>query len=173
MRVLRVLAPLSVACCVSFATLPALACPEDTDGDGVCDDLDNCPRIFNPLQEDADGDGVGDACEPSATPTLKLVTSVRLAWSEVPGAVGYDLVRGDLKTLLGTGGDFTEATRQCIADDHPTTELLDPVLPEEGRGAWILVRAVKHLVNGTFDEPFPSQVGSRDAEINASPASCP
>ena len=24
---------------------------------------DNCPRVFNPLQEDADGDDVGDACD--------------------------------------------------------------------------------------------------------------
>ena len=35
----------------------------DTDGDGVSDDLDNCPATANPNQEDADGNGVGDACE--------------------------------------------------------------------------------------------------------------
>lgn len=36
----------------------------DFDGDGVEDDLDNCPRTGNPDQEDFDGDGTGDACDP-------------------------------------------------------------------------------------------------------------
>lgn len=34
----------------------------DSDGDGVPDDIDNCPLVFNPDQEDRNGDAVGDAC---------------------------------------------------------------------------------------------------------------
>ena len=39
--------------------------PTDSDNDGISDDIDNCPDIYNPDQEDSNGDGVGDACENS------------------------------------------------------------------------------------------------------------
>ena len=38
---------------------------QDSDGDGVPDDLDDCPITFNPDQRDSDGDGQGDACTSS------------------------------------------------------------------------------------------------------------
>jgi len=45
-------------------------CPNDpendSDGDSLCGDIDNCPHHYNPLQEDIfppQGNGIGDACE--------------------------------------------------------------------------------------------------------------
>jgi cysteine-rich repeat protein len=42
----------------------------DSDGDGIPDATDNCPKVFNPIrpmdggkQADADGDKIGDACD--------------------------------------------------------------------------------------------------------------
>ena len=44
--------------------------PDDDDGDGIGNDADNCPAVFNPVrpvdngnQADFDTDGVGDACD--------------------------------------------------------------------------------------------------------------
>ncbi len=47
----------------------------DTDGDGVPDELDNCPTVPNPDQKDSDFDGIGDAC---SSPTLLRNTSAFL-----------------------------------------------------------------------------------------------
>ena len=40
---------------------------DDSDGDGVECDLDNCPTTFNPDQVDINGDGVGNLCEEGDT----------------------------------------------------------------------------------------------------------
>jgi hypothetical protein len=46
------------------ATMHAsLSCGLDADGDGVFDDIDNCPITFNPGQENGDTDLIGDACD--------------------------------------------------------------------------------------------------------------
>lgn len=36
---------------------------EDSDGDGVADDVDNCADVANADQSDVDGDGIGDVCD--------------------------------------------------------------------------------------------------------------
>lgn len=35
----------------------------DSDGDGIPDNVDNCPSTPNPDQADLDGDGIGDVCD--------------------------------------------------------------------------------------------------------------
>ena len=38
-------------------------CVFDTDIDNICDEIDNCPDIYNPNQDDFDLDGIGDSCD--------------------------------------------------------------------------------------------------------------
>ena len=40
----------------------------DTDGDGIPDSEDNCPRDINRDQKDTDGDGIGDVCDELTQP---------------------------------------------------------------------------------------------------------
>ena len=42
----------------------------DTDADGVCDDMDNCPGLANPGQANSDADGRGDDCDIMMTSPL-------------------------------------------------------------------------------------------------------
>lgn len=43
-----------------------LVCEIDSDNDGVLDENDNCPQVYNPDQADSDSDGIGDVCEADA-----------------------------------------------------------------------------------------------------------
>ena len=52
--------PPGIPCIESRPIVPA---SPDTDGDGVPDHIDNCPRVANPDQVDLDLDTVGDACD--------------------------------------------------------------------------------------------------------------
>lgn len=74
-------------------------CLIDDDVDGICDQEDNCPTVFNPFQEDSDGNGIGDECEfdsvleydvGSGKKLLKIVDlSGRIVTEEATGLILY------------------------------------------------------------------------------------
>lgn len=97
----------------------------------------------------------------------------QLEWLTSLGATSYDVVRGDLGILHATGGNFTLATVECLANNATDTRLPYTTAPAAGQGYWFLVRGVSGGGPLTWDEPGGSQVGSRDAEINAASATCP
>ena len=75
--------------------------------------------------------------------------------------------------ITAFGGDFTLATTDCGAENFNGTQLVYPGSePDPGDGRWYLVRAVTSGVNQSYDEPGTTQVGLRDAEIDAAPAAC-
>jgi hypothetical protein len=47
----------------NVASCTAVCAAGDADGDGVCDDIDNCPTVANTDQADSDADAVGNVCD--------------------------------------------------------------------------------------------------------------
>jgi cytosine/adenosine deaminase-related metal-dependent hydrolase len=88
----------------------------DTDGDGVADHDDTCPRTANPDQADRDADGRGDVCDPCPVPNLGLspcpvtVAELRAPRTRLPlgSAVLLTRVRVTALRLQGAKGFYLE-----------------------------------------------------------------
>ena len=107
-------------------------------------------------------------------PAMQIaLTGSGLSWEPVPQASGYDVVRGDLRTLRSSGGDFTAATTGCLASNAPSTSVFFSDDPAPGEGFWFLARWVGASPGDTYDEDDPAQMGTSDAAIDAAAASCP
>ena len=61
----------------------------DSDGDGITDNFDNCPNVPNPIQSDLDSDGTGDLCDPDEINTngLGIGTQTPATKLEIKGGV--------------------------------------------------------------------------------------
>src|SRR5262249_33098731 len=104
------------------------------------------------------------------------------SWS-AGGASAFDIVRGDLPTLMATGGDFTQALNAlpgseaaCLANDTTALSVTDSdPPPAPGGGVFLLLRpsAITCPAHGSYNDGSPSLVASRDAGIAASARSCP
>jgi hypothetical protein len=111
---------------------------------------------------------------PNGTARIALdVGHTALTWTEIQGAIAYDVVQGDLETLISTGGDFTAATESCVASDVAATTVGLGLDPAPGSGHWYLVRGDATEGPMSYQALYSSQVGLRDEEINASASSCP
>jgi hypothetical protein len=143
------------------------SCEEDCNGNGY---LDSCDLSWG-TSFDLNLNAVPDECE-----VIELrLDAAELSWTAVDGAVGYDLVRGNLVLLRSSGGDFSLATETCLVNDHPslsTAHVGDPALAP-GEGYWYLARAALGTMNLSYETFSASQVGWRDAEILASGVDCP
>jgi hypothetical protein len=73
---------------------------QDSDGDGIADDVDNCPEIANPNQEDADSNGVGDVCDSISNPFLPIADQLNTCPIDGKTLAIFNLCNtGDSKTI--------------------------------------------------------------------------
>jgi len=144
----------------------------------------------------ADGGGASaESSEVQATPPCPTPTylgslsagksgpgSTFWSWT-AGGASHFDLMRGDLGTLLATSGDFNAALNAlpvgenaCLANDTSALTIADPYGdPAPGEGVFAILRPVTLacIALGSLDDGTVKQLGSRDTEIAASPRACP
>ena len=95
-----------------------------------------------------------------------------LSWTPAGGAGAFDVVTGTLAFLRATGGDFTVATTDCLADDESGLSISIVAEPNAGQGVWFLVRR-DDCSNGSYDTDSIAQSAPRDAGIAASGRDCP
>jgi hypothetical protein len=102
-----------------------------------------------------------------------IVTGSEWQWPPGSGAVGYDIVRGNLGTLRTSHGDFSTSTELCLGDNVTSTTFTDTDVPSTGGAYWYLVRTV-YGSSGNADTYDVEGTGTtRDDGIAASPQACP
>lgn len=94
----------------------------DKDGDGVPDDVDNCPGISNNQAATTDSDLVGDACDPYPTQDGDRIVQTEMFYGTA-GAVttgpGWELAAGGLVT--SDEPDNTDANLMLLSLDATST----------------------------------------------------
>jgi hypothetical protein len=121
----------------------------------VCDGLDNdCNTLVD--------DGIAP---PNGHPVLTLgrftsPTNTLYSWTAVPGATGYDTIRGILSLLRATSGSYAQSIELCVFNDLTDTTFQDNAAPAPGEAWWFLVRPVNCGGNGSYDD-------------TVAPAACP
>ena len=72
-----------------------------------------------------------------------------------------------------SGGDYSLATDDCLANNHTATTLTTSDPPPAGGGFWFLVRGENCGGMGSCDSGGVGQAGQRDAAIGSSGNDCP
>jgi hypothetical protein len=146
---------------------------------GDCNDTNDAmfpgnPEICDGLDNNCNGPADDGFAAPAGVPSLTASKAggITLSWPAVVGADRYDTVRGRLPNLRSSAGDYTASIDSCIGNDTATSAS-DPAVPSAGNGLFYLVRAVNCTAPGSYDGASHRQVGTRDAEIAASPLDCP
>lgn len=103
--------------CTMDSCDPATGCIStpipDSDGDGYCDAIDNCPNVANPDQADTNGNGIGDVCEPDIT----LIPDTNFEQALIDLSIDSDgIINGQILTEDALGVTFLNVSNKNIID---------------------------------------------------------
>lgn len=85
--------------------------PDDADGDGVIDSMDNCINTPNPDQADFDSDGVGDLCD---VPENKVIIEEGVLYQEDAEGILLKSRNGNCYLIyIDDNGTLTTQQRPC------------------------------------------------------------
>ncbi len=117
-------------CTGSDASCPADTGKPDTDGDGVCDALDDCPTTADSTQSDGDGDGIGDACDPctNIVPVFAVKPRMRFSRLNVPGREKMRF-KGTITVPVSPAIDPSTKGVRVLIDDADGSSMLDAIVP--------------------------------------------
>ncbi len=93
----------------------------DTDLDGICDDIDNCPAVANFGQQNNDGDTLGDACDPCPGNSSGACTapSADLSISKSNGVMGLSAGASTTYTITVTNPSANALSGVLVSDAFP------------------------------------------------------
>lgn len=102
----------------------------DADEDGVCDDVDNCPLIPNPLQIDTDFDTAGDVCDDDDNDGLSDVDEATYGTNPLLQDTDGDLLSdGDEVNVYSTLPNSPDSDGDFINDGDEINNGGDPLDP--------------------------------------------
>src|SRR5262249_26295138 len=116
-----------VSAFAAFLILGGTARAADTDGDGIADDVDNCPTVANASQRDTDGDGIGDRCD-----NCRLVANPPPEDANGDGVGGAgdqcadttaDVPQSDGSFRMAVSGDGCSVSQRCPCDGPPDVDV--------------------------------------------------
>ena len=97
-----------------------------------------------------------------------------LTWQPAAAALSYVVLRGDLLTLLDTGGDFAASVSTCLESGETDLVAVDRRPPPKGGGLYYLVGGTGYCGEmGTYDSGGTSQAASRDPGLQSAADLCP
>jgi hypothetical protein len=137
---------LAEICDGTSPTCPPDTGKPDTDGDGICDAIDNCPTVPNPDQANADGDALGDACDPCTNGAL--ATKPKLTATKLLAPSGDDKLSFNGSAAIPQTPALDPSTRgvRILLTGATGTTILDATVPG---GAYDSTTKTGWRVNGT------------------------